>query len=119
MKAVIGVFLALSSLFVSGCVVMGGGDEVIFEEALRYEVQFESVVASRDFYRGLEASDREGFTEASGFVIAGLFAYGGDRFYETQHYNAQVRRADVDGDSLITDAEASAYRERMNENRQD
>lgn len=53
--------------------------------------------------------EQRGFTSNPGGVV----------FHETHHYNAQVRMADVDGDSLITDAEASAYRERMNQNRED
>ena len=112
MKTVIGALLALCP-FTCGCVFMGGGDEVIFDEALRYQVQFESIAASKDFYEGLEASDRENFTEDSVFVIPGLAACGGDIFYETEHYNAQVRMSDMDRDDVITDEEAQLYRERV------
>ena len=109
----------LFCVFTSGCLIMGGGKETHFEEDIRLRVRFQSLAASTDFHDGMNRSDREWYIDAGGITVPFLFLGGGVVFHETQHYNAQVRMADVDGDSLITDDEASAYRERMNQNRED
>ena len=104
---------------VCGCVVMGGGHEIVFDEEHRLPVRFASVAASDAFHDGLEMADPDEFEEAGGFVVFGLVAMGGEIFHETQFYNAQVRLADVDRDGVIDDAEASRYLRRMAERIED
>ena len=101
--------LALLPLLSTGCVVVGGAKRTEFEEAQRLPVKFSSATAAQDFHEGLRLSDREPYTDASGFVAPFLFARGSATYHETAHYNAEVRLADVDRDNEITEAEARAY----------
>lgn len=95
--------------FLAGCIAMGGGRLIEFDEEARYEVKFENSEAARVFYEGLDLSDRDDYTEEGGFVVLLLVGGGESVFFETEHYNAQVRRADADRDGTISEEEASAY----------
>ena len=106
------LLLALCSTL-SGCVVFGGGSEVVYDEARRMRVSFASLDASSDFYNGMELADEAPFSESGGIFVIGLALVGGETFYETQFYNAQLRMADVNRDTIIDDAEAEHYLQRM------
>ena len=101
--------LALLPLFTSGCLFAGGTKRTEFEESERILVRFPTAQAAHDFHAGLRQSDREAYTDASGFVVPFLFVRGGARYHETAHYNAEVRLADVNRDNDITEAEARDY----------
>lgn len=101
--------LVLLPLFTTGCLFVGGTEWTEFEEAKRIPVKFLSVGAAHDFHEGLRRSDREAYTDARGFVMPFLVARGGKFYHETAHYNAEVRLADVNRDSDITEEEAQAY----------
>ena len=103
----------------SGCLFMGGGDRVEIDEERRYRVQFSSVEAARVFHRALEASDHDLFVNEGGFMIPFVAFAGGSVFHETDHYNAQVRLADVDRNGEITEEEASAYEAYVDESNED
>lgn len=93
----------------SGCLIMGGGNRVVFDESIRYAVSFESPNAAHDFHKALDESDRERFVRAGGFLIPFVIGAGGMTYYETQHFNDMVRRIDADRDNVITEAECDAY----------
>ena len=97
----------------SSCLLAHGGTKVIVVEEPRIDVSFESGQAADDFYRGLYDSDRSTYTDAGGYYLIGVAMGGGSTFHETAHYNAQVRQADIDGDGVITEAEAKGYRGRL------
>ncbi|MCI0650949.1 MAG: hypothetical protein L0Z55_03605 [Planctomycetes bacterium] len=108
------VWLALAALpLVCGCLVMGGGNRLRYVATPRLEVSFSSIAAADEFYRGIAAADRGDYTEGGGFFVIPLLVMGGATFHETEFYNAQVRRTDVDRDTVISDAEAAAYRAAM------
>ncbi len=103
------VALALCALL-PGCLMAGGGNRIEFDEDIRLPVRFASPAACEAFHAGLDLSDRAPFTRGRGFYVL-LLAGGGERvFHETQHWNAQVRRADADADGTITEDEATRYR---------
>lgn len=101
--------LALLPLLTTGCLFVGGTQRTEFEEAKRIPVKFRSTRAAHDFHEGLRQSDREAYTDVGGFVMPFLVARGGELYHETAHYNAEVRLADVNRDSDITEEEAQAY----------
>lgn len=99
----------------SGCVFGGGGQHITYEESIRLQVSFASVVASSVFHSALEEADRGDFTEGGGMFILFVFALGGANFHETQFYNAQVRIADANRNGVITEEEAENYAEWVEE----
>lgn len=105
--AVLGI--ALLSLLTSGCLYAGGSKRIEFEETDRILVKFSTALAAQDFHDGLRQSSREDYTEGGGFLVPFLIARGGAVYHETAHYNAEVRLADVNRDSDITETEAQAY----------
>ena len=96
---------------VGGCLAMGGGEKTCFDEDERITVRFANRTASNAFYQGFARADRGDYTDGGGFFVLLLAGGGGSLFHETQFYNAQVRRADVDRDGEITEEEALGYRE--------
>lgn len=96
--------------FVCSCLAMGGGKETLFNESERTPVRFANRSASHAFYEGLARADRTDYTDGGGFFVLFLAAGGGNTFHETEFYNAQVRRADIDLDGEITEEEALDYR---------
>ena len=104
--------VAIAALpFACGCLAGGGGEKTVFDESERYQVRFANRDASRAFHEGLASADREDYTDGGGFFVLFLAGGGGSTFYETQFYNAQVRRADIDRDGEITEEEALDYRD--------
>ncbi len=101
--------LALASLLISSCVVVGATKRTEIDEAGRLPVRFPSVQAAHDFHEGLRQSDRAAYTDASGLAVPLLFGRATETYHETAHYNAEVRLADVDRDGAITEEEARAY----------
>ena len=90
-----------------------GGTKKTSYEGDRLTVKFESVDASKEFYRGMSNADRADFIDGGGFVILFVFGRGSATFHETRFYNAQVRQADVNRDGLITEEEAKSYRKNV------
>lgn len=101
--------LTILPLLSTGCLYLGASERIEFDESKRLPVKFASAQAARDFHEGLRLSDRDEYTDKGGFVMALLLARGHSLYHETAHYNAAVRRTDVDRDGSITDAEARAY----------
>ncbi|MEM7306567.1 MAG: hypothetical protein AAF682_07850 [Planctomycetota bacterium] len=100
---------ALLPLLCTGCLAVGLTERSEFEEAQRTPVKFPSARAADDFHAGLRESDREVYVEANTFVVPFLVARRSELYHETDHYNAEVRRADVDRDGEITEDEARTY----------
>lgn len=98
-------------LFTCGCLAGGGGEKTVFDESERCQVRFASRGASQAFHEGLARADRDDYTDGGGFFVLFLAGGGSSTFYETQFYNAQVRRADIDRDGEITAEEALDYRD--------
>ncbi|MGE3164066.1 MAG: hypothetical protein AB7O52_04125 [Planctomycetota bacterium] len=104
------VFVLFVVPFLSGCLIMGGGNRVEFDDEIRYDVYFESPKAAREFYEAFDGSNRDRFVRGGGVIIPFVWATGGMTYYETQHFNDMVRRIDADRDDCITEAECAAYR---------
>ena len=66
--------------------------------------------ASVSIAGGVARADRGDYRDGGGFFVLLIAGGGGSTFYETQFYNAQVRRADIDRDGVITEEEAIEYR---------
>lgn len=98
----------------SGC-TLAGGHRVIIHEKERISVRFENLNASKLFYKGMNESDRDDFTDHGGMLVLGIGMGGGEAFHETAYYNAQVRMADIDRNGVITEAEAGAYLQRIDD----
>ena len=99
----------LLPLLITGCLFVGGTKRIEFDKARRISVRFSSVKAAHDFHEGLRRSDRDAYTDEGGFVVPLIVARGGKVYHETEHYNAEVRLADVNRDGEITEEEAQAY----------
>lgn len=101
--------LALLPIFSSGCLYLGASERIDFDEAKRLPVKCASAQAARDFHAAIRLSDKDEYTDKGGWVMALLLARGHSLYHETAHYNAAVRRADVNRDGTITEEEAQSF----------
>lgn len=112
-KWILRLFTAFGAVLIplvsTGCLFVGGTRRIEFDEESRTAVKFSCVEAAHDFHEGLRLSDPEPYTDVSGFAAPFIAARAGGVYHETDHYNAEVRLADVNRDRTITEEEAEAY----------
>jgi len=101
--------ILLLSAIGTGCLYAGGAKRIESDEDSRIVVRFSGTEAAREFHEAFRRSDPEPYTEKSGFIVPLVLARGEAVYHETLHYNAAVRRADVDRDGRITTDEAREY----------
>ena len=106
--------LALVSVVVwlSGCLIMAGGTKVVNPGATRQKVNFEfeegQPIFRREFNRRYESGAAT--VGSDGFAIPFIIAADETKMlFENAFFNVQVDAADVNGDGLISDAEARVY----------
>ena len=104
--------LAICALAGGGCLINSSRTKVIEPDAPRMSVQFQSETAMAAFQKAAENRYRTGGGErgSGAFAIPFVIAASETRVLsENAFYNTQVRKADVDGDGSISEAEARVY----------
>jgi hypothetical protein len=104
--------LAAFAVAGGGCLINSASEEVIEPDAPRTSVQFESEKGMGAFQKEAENRYRSGGGErgSGAFAIPFVIAVSEKRVLsENAFYNTQVRKADVNGDGAISDAEARVY----------
>ena len=104
--------LTVCALSGGGCLINSSNTKVIEPDAPRTSVQFQSETAMAKFQKAAENRYRAGGGErgSGSFAIPFVIAASETRVLsENAFYNTQVRKADVDGDGTISDAEARVY----------
>lgn len=95
-----------------GCLINSASKKVVEPDAPRMSVQFQSETAMAKFQREVENRYRAGGGEqgSGAFAVPFVIAASETRVLsENAFYNTQVRKADVNGDGSISDAEARVY----------
>ena len=95
-----------------GCLINSSREKVLEPDAPRTTVNFESEEALASFQKEVATRYPEGSEQNSSFFgvpfVVGISTT--KVLSENAFYNAQVRKADADGDGTISNAEARAYR---------
>ena len=95
-----------------GCLINSGSEQVVDADAKRVAVEFESEQGLTDFQKTVRSryAAGGGVVSKSGLAIPFVIAAGNKKVLsENAFYNAEVEKADVNGDHQISDAEARAY----------
>ena len=104
--------LAACAMAGGGCLINSASREVIEPDAPRTTVQFQSEKAMATFQKEVHGRYRAGAGEqgSGAFAVPFVMAVSETRVLsENAFYNTQVRKADVDGNGTITEAEARVY----------
>jgi hypothetical protein len=104
--------LAVCAMAGGGCLINSSSERVVEPDAPRTGVQFESETAMATFQKEAEHRYRAGggVQGRGGFGIPFVIGVSEKRVLsENAFYNTQVRKADVNGDGSISDAEARVY----------
>ena len=104
--------VAVCALAGGGCLVNSATTKVLEPDAPRMSVKFQSETGMAAFQKAAENRYRAGGGErgSGSFAIPFVVAAAETRVLsENAFYNTQVRKADVDGDGSISDAEARVY----------
>jgi hypothetical protein len=103
MRSMQGVLLTLVLFLSVGCVAVSRKVET--SEELRLPITFENAEAARLFYSSMNRP--KPYMSDQSFFMAFPFAIGVEWvLHETEWYNHLVRRADIDHDGLLSEAEA-------------
>jgi hypothetical protein len=100
--------LAATSLL-SGCIAMQAEYKVDVRDRDRVVVKFEDQEARDTFVRKMAEKPRRSFESHKEGFILGLAAGKKVTFHETDFYNYYTRLADLNGDGMITRAEAEGF----------
>jgi hypothetical protein len=113
------VRLGLRFAPVAACVIAGGGclinsasKKVVEPDAPRMSVEFQSETAMANFQKEVNNRYLAGGGEQGSGALAVPFVIAASEtrvLSENAFYNTQVRKADVNGDGSISDAEARVY----------
>jgi hypothetical protein len=96
----------------AGCLINSGSEKVVESDAKRLKVDFETEDGLSTFQRTVRQRYEAGggVVSKTGFAIPFVIATGEKRVLsENAFYNGEVAKADANGDSKISDAEARAY----------
>jgi hypothetical protein len=95
-----------------GCLINSSNEKVVQPDAKRVAVDFESEQALATFQKAVAAryAGDGGVVSRSGFAIPFVIGASEKRVLsENAFYNAQVVKADADGDGRLSEAEARVY----------
>ena len=104
--------LAVCAIAGGGCLINSASEKVIEPDAQRMSVQFESEKGMAAFQKEANSRYRAGGGERGSGALAIPFVIAAAEkrvLSENAFYNTQVRKADVNGDGMISDAEARVY----------
>ena len=95
-----------------GCLINSDSEKVVQADAKRVTVNFESEQSLATFQKAVSGryAAGGGVVSRSGFAIPFVIAAGSKKVLsENAFYNAQVHKADADGDGMVSNAEARVY----------
>ena len=104
--------LAICALAGGGCLINSSTEKVLEPDAPRTAIQFESEKAMAAFQKEAQHRYRSGGGDRGSGAIAIPFVMAVSErrvLSENAFYNTQVKKADVNGDGTISDAEARVY----------
>jgi hypothetical protein len=104
--------LAACAVAGGGCLINSSSKKVLEPDAPRMSVQFQSETAMAKFQKAVDHRYLAGGGEqgSGAFAVPFVIAASETRVLsENAFYNTQVRKADVNGDGSISDAEARVY----------
>ncbi len=113
------VFGAILLVFESGCLVVHNSTRIVRENEPLRAVRFESEQAQSAFEAGVnEAKAHKKSQQSVALAVPFLCLFGrSTELSDNAVYNDEVVLCDADGDNVITEQEASAYRARLAERR--
>ena len=96
----------------AGCLINSSNEKVVEPDAKRIAVDFESEQSLETFQKAANAryASGGGVVGKSGLAIPFVIAASERRVLsENAFYNAQVRKADTNGDGVVSNVEARVY----------